>query len=149
MSHSTSEFLLLGFLYTDLPLLAFDWDAHVHSEAFDRECLSARSTSSRSSASEHLRLWDDDNPSSFISVDSTTHGVPKLEAHLYYYGIRGKRQLGPKLTYRTSTDVFTPPSGPVQDLRMMQLLPVYEHPKLGKNSLWATIRHEVYDFLNL
>lgn len=32
---------------------------------------------------------------------------------------------------------------------MMQLLPVYEHPKLGKNSLWATIRHEVYDFLNL
>ena len=30
---------------------------------------------------------------------------------------------------------------------MTQLLPVYQHAKLGENNLWATIRHEVGDFL--
>jgi hypothetical protein len=28
----------------------------------------------------------------------------------------------------------------------MQLLPVYEHHKLGKDNLWATIRSKVRDF---
>lgn len=96
-------------------------------------------------SSEHLKLYDD--ASSLISIDSTSHGVPKLEAYLYYFGIRGKRHLGPKLIYRTSTDVFSPPSGPAQDVRMMQLLSIHEHAKLGQNSLWATIRHEVRDLL--
>ncbi|KAI0028686.1 hypothetical protein K488DRAFT_89481 [Vararia minispora EC-137] len=144
---NTSEFL-----YVLLVFLSVNWDAHVHSEAFDRECdaQSKRlsTSSSGSNSSEHLKLWDHDDASSLTFVDSTSHGVPKLEAYLYYFGIRGRRQLGPKLIYRTSTDVFTPPSGPAQNLRMMQLLPVYEHAKLGENNLWATIRHETVGILD-
>ena len=34
---------------------------------------------------------------------------------------------------------FPVPSGPEQYARLMQLLPVYELHKLGKDNLWATI----------
>lgn len=94
-----------------------------------------------------LNLWDSDDASSLTSVDSSVHGVSKFEAHLYYHGLRGNRKPGPKLIYRTSTDIFSPPSGPSQDLRMMQLLTVHEHAKLSQNNLWATVRDEVRDFL--
>jgi hypothetical protein len=85
--------------------------------------------------------------SSVSSVESSPYDVPKLEAHLYYFGIRGPRHWGPKLIFRTSKDVFTAPSGPEQDPRLMQLRPVYEHHKLGKDDLWATIRSKVRDLL--
>ncbi|KDQ10478.1 hypothetical protein BOTBODRAFT_640138 [Botryobasidium botryosum FD-172 SS1] len=125
------------------------WDKHVHSEAFDRQCdaQSKRlsSSSSGSHSSERINLWEkDDDDSSPTSV----HVVPKLEAHLYYFGIRGNRHWGPKLIYRTSTDIFTPPSGPEQDHRIMQLLSVHDHDKLGRNNLWATIRDEVVKLLD-
>ncbi|KAI0035849.1 hypothetical protein K488DRAFT_68056 [Vararia minispora EC-137] len=47
-----------------------------------------------------------------------------------------------------------PPSGPAQDLRMMQLLPVYEHAKLGENNfdLRTDIRHKavrIFDHLQI
>jgi len=44
-------------------------------------------------------------------------------------------------------DIFSPPSGPLQDLCKMQLLTIHKHAKLGKNKLWATICDEVRDFL--
>ncbi|EJU00618.1 hypothetical protein DACRYDRAFT_108683 [Dacryopinax primogenitus] len=47
-----------------------------------------------------------------------------------------------------STNVFMPPSGPAQDLCMMQLLPIYKHVKLSENSLWATICHEMVRILD-
>ncbi|KAF8273832.1 hypothetical protein EI94DRAFT_1769038 [Lactarius quietus] len=81
-------------------------------------------------------------------MESFSHIVPKLEAHLYYFGIRGPRQRGPKLIYRSSRDSFTPPSGPGQDTRVMQLLPVYHHDKLGQDNLWAAIRDEVVKLLD-
>ena len=79
------------------------------------------------------------------SVDSSDHGVPKLEAYLYYFGLRGLKRQGPKLIFRTSKDIFKEPSGPGQDVRRMKLLPVYEehHDKLGKNGIWAIIRSNV------
>jgi hypothetical protein len=80
------------------------------------------------------------------SVESS-HEVPKLEKHLYYFGLRGNRHLGPKLVLRTSTDVFMPPTGPEHDPRVMQLLGVYDHNKLGQDNRWATIRKEVRDLL--
>ena len=74
--------------------------------------------------------------------------MPKLEAYLYYYGLRGNRKLGPKLIWRSSTDVFSPPSGPFQHVRAMQLLTVHEHAKLGRDKkLWPMIREEVREFL--
>jgi hypothetical protein len=39
------------------------------------------------------------------SVESP-YEVPKLEKYLYYFGLCGNRHLGPKLIFRTSTDVF-------------------------------------------
>ncbi|GBE86227.1 hypothetical protein SCP_0901060 [Sparassis crispa] len=73
---------------------------------------------------------------------------PNSEKHLYYFGLCGNRHLGPKLVFRTSTDVFTPPTGPEHDPRLMQLLGVYNHDKLGQDNLWATIREEVVQLLD-
>lgn len=90
-------------------------------------------------------LWEDS--SSSTSSVGTSHDVPKLEAYLYYFGIRGTKRLGPKLIYRTSSDTFTAPSGPGKDRRIMYLRPVYEHPVLAKDNLWANIRYKVRDLL--
>ncbi|KAL6306131.1 hypothetical protein BKA93DRAFT_816510 [Sparassis latifolia] len=84
-----------------------------------------------------------DNPSSDPQTTS-----PSSEKHLYYFGLCGNRHLGPKLVFRTSTDVFTPPTGPEHDPRLMQLLGVYNHNKLGQDNLWATIHEEVVQLLD-
>ncbi|THH03198.1 hypothetical protein EW146_g10491, partial [Bondarzewia mesenterica] len=132
-------------------------ELHVQSPAFDEECavyskrigkdpLSDDSDSDYSS--DHSSLWEEDSSSSSVSsVESSRHDVSKLEAYLYYFGIRGPRRRGPKLIFRTSKDVFTAPSGPEQDPRLMQLRPVYEHHKLGEDDLWATIRSKVVKLL--
>lgn len=78
-------------------------------------------------------------------MKSSSHVVPKLEAHLYYYGLRGDRELGPKLVYRTSKDVFTPSSGPVQDVRTIEVLDVDHHEKLSENNLWRIVLGKVRD----
>ncbi|TEB30724.1 hypothetical protein FA13DRAFT_1764439 [Coprinellus micaceus] len=129
-----------------------NWDQYVFSEAFDRDCdtQSKRHSSSASGSSpnEHLKLWDSDDASSLTSVDSSGHGVSKLEAYLYYHGVRGDRKSAPKLIYRTSTDTFSPPSGPSQDLRDMQLLTVHGHGKLSQDKLWEVIRDETARLLD-
>jgi hypothetical protein len=94
-----------------------------------------KDVSDSESSSDH---WED---SPFL------YDVSKLEAYFYYFGIRGPRRRGPKLIFRTSKDVFTAPSDPEQDLRRMRLQPVYEHHKLGKEDVWATIRSKVRDLL--
>ncbi|KIM81198.1 hypothetical protein PILCRDRAFT_821650 [Piloderma croceum F 1598] len=121
-------------------------ELHVHSPAFDKECAvyskgigRGPSDDSDSDYSSDHSLWEKDSS----SVESPRYNVSKLEAHLYYFGIRG-----PKLIFRTSKDVFTAPSGPEQDPRLMWLRPVYEHQKLGKDDLWATIRFKVVQLLD-
>ncbi|KZS99958.1 uncharacterized protein LAESUDRAFT_769211 [Laetiporus sulphureus 93-53] len=119
------------------------WELHVQSEAFDREGAAyASGPSSEDSDSDHYS-------SSVSSLQSSPYDVSHLEAHLYYFGIRGPRCLGPKLIFRTSKDIFTAPSGPEQDARRMEHLPVYEHEhdKLGKNNLWDTIRSKIVELL--
>ena len=146
-----SEFfyILLFFFYTD-PLVYFsstDCDAlelYVHSPEFDKECAmyskGPPSDDYDSDYSYYGSLLEKDDDDFSVSP----HDVSKLEAYLYYFGIRGPGRRGPKLIFRTSKDTFKPPSGPEQDLRPMQLLPVYEHHKLGKDDLWATIRSKVF-----
>ena len=90
----------------------------------------------------------DDDSSSISSVESCPHDVPKIEANLYFAGLRGANRPSPKLIFRTSSDVFVPPSGPEAYCRLMQLRPVYEHPKLGTDNLWDLIRSEVRDLVN-
>jgi hypothetical protein len=86
--------------------------------------VSRRLSSSSGSidSSERIKLFRDDDSSSETSVESL-HEVPKLEKLFYYFGLRGDGDLGPKLVYRTSTDI------------------------LGQNKIWATIREKVRDLL--
>ncbi|CAE6507643.1 unnamed protein product [Rhizoctonia solani] len=119
-----------------------------------KECIAQSkiflSSSNGSEPSKRIKIWGkDDDSSDGTSVGSSIHAVPKLEAYLYYFGIRGRRHLGPKLIYRTSKDVFTSPSGPEQDARIMRLLPVYTHNKLSQDNLWGTIRNEVVKLLDM
>ena len=86
-----------------------------------------------------------------LETDSSSlspHDVSKVEAYLYYYGIRGSICWGPKLVFRTSKDVFPVP-GPEEYARSMRLLPVYEHQELSKDNLWATIRSKVCDLFEV
>src|SRR5258708_36563948 len=141
-SQASPFYVLLVFFYTTDPLvytLPVDkWDQHVHTEAFNRECSAQSkrlsSSSSGSDLSEHIKLREKDDSSSsssnLTSAESSSHVVPKLEANLYYFGIRGRRQLGPKLVYRMSEDVFPPPSRPEQDPATMHLLPTSCHNTL-------------------
>ncbi|KAG8771551.1 hypothetical protein FRC19_003842 [Serendipita sp. 401] len=130
-------------------------ELYVHSSAFDNECaLYSKGSPSNDSDSDcyspnHNNLWENEDDSSSTSSDeSSRYDVPKLEAYLYYFGIRGPRHQGPKLIFRTSKDVFTPPSGPEQHPRLMKLLPVYEHNELGRDDLWTTIRSKVVELLD-
>ncbi|KAJ3769879.1 hypothetical protein FB446DRAFT_810254 [Lentinula raphanica] len=90
---------------------------------------------------------DNDNTTSIISIDSSVHGVPKLEAYMYYNGVRGGK-CGPKLIYRTSTDVLPFPFGPFQYVLSIQLLTVHEHAKLSKDNLWSKIRDQTVQLLD-
>ena len=116
----------------------------MYSKEIDKGPVSDHSISDYSYG--HSSLWEEDS-SSISSVESSRYDVSKVEAHLYYFGIRGPRRWGPKLIFRTSKDVFTAPSGPEYDARLMRLRPVYEHHKLGKDDLWANIRSKVRDLL--
>lgn len=128
-------------------------DRLVHSPEFDEQCIqcSKRNLSSSSDTDysfQRRRLWETRDDSSVSSVESTGYTVSKLEAHLYYHGVRGNGKWGPKLIARSSQDVYVPPSGPAQDVRVLKLLPVSEHPRLSnENNLWPTIRSQVCDLL--
>jgi hypothetical protein len=83
---------------------------YVHSRVFDEECaMYAKKIGNVDSnidhSSDHSNLWEPES-SSISSVKSSPHEVPRLEAYLYYFGLRGPRCWGPKLIFRTSKDVF-------------------------------------------
>jgi hypothetical protein len=134
----------LLFFYTYTFLVDDRWERHVQTQTFDEECARCISKGSLSDNTD-----PDDDDSSVSSVESSRYEVSKLEAHFYYFGLRGRRRRGPKLIFRTSKDVFPASTGPEQDFRLMRLLPVYEHDKLGNADLWATIRSEVRDVLDV
>ncbi|KAF8901022.1 hypothetical protein CPB84DRAFT_1847006 [Gymnopilus junonius] len=116
-------------------------ELHIQTQAFDKQCAACAkeiSNDSNSDYSSDHRKKDNDE-SGVSSVESSCYDVPRLEAHLYYFGIRGRRRRGPKLTSRTSNGIYKVPPGTEQDFRLMQLHPVYEHHKLGKDDLWATV----------
>lgn len=142
--------IVFSILTRPFTLLVDNWERHVHSPAFDDECRArSKRLSSNYNDSDHSpersNLWEEDD---YSSVETSDHSISKLEAYLYYFGIRGRRRRGPKLIYRVSKDVFTPPSGPEQDNRVMQVLPVHNHDALGKDDLWHSIRSEVVGLLD-
>ena len=127
-------------------------ELHIHSPAFDEEHAVYSKGIGPSDDS------DSDYASRVSSIKSSRYDGSKLEADLYYFGIRGLRHWGPKLIFRTSKDdvgfsiknrVFRAPWGPEQDSHVMRLQPVFEHDKLGKDDLWVTIRYRVRDVLEV
>lgn len=143
----TSEsFHVLWALYFTEPFILDDpLEVYVASAAFDEQCFAAARSELTDDESEYMsdrsRLWETDPSES----SSSPYDVPNIEAHLYYYGIRGERRWPPKLVFRTSKDVFPGISKLKwgQDFRRMRLLPVYEHQTLGNDNRWVTIRAKV------
>ncbi len=126
---------------SNFPLLVDNfWDQYVFSERFDQACdtQSRRHLSSFLSLSSQYKLGDSDGTSGLTSVvDSSDHGVSKLEAYLYYHGLRGDRS-APKLIYRTSTDIFSTVravAGPPQDAAPHRSQPWQTWPEqlVGRN----------------
>ncbi|KAF6748457.1 hypothetical protein DFP72DRAFT_1174346 [Ephemerocybe angulata] len=87
------------------------------------------------------------NPSG-DTFSKSIHEISRLERDGYYNGVSGRRRSGPKLVYRTSTDVFRNRVvvGPFTYICAMQLLPVYGHDKLSK--LWNAILEETVNLLD-
>ncbi|KAI0706809.1 hypothetical protein C8T65DRAFT_740514 [Cerioporus squamosus] len=86
--------------------------------------------------------------SSDTSLASSVHDIPEFEKQCYYFDIRGEGCLGPKLIYRTSKDIFTPPTGPENYTRPIRLLQVDDHAQLDKDDLWSTVRDKVGELLD-
>ncbi|CAE6424768.1 unnamed protein product [Rhizoctonia solani] len=104
----------------------------------------ANPNSTRSVPSSKLRELDSVSATSPNHPDR--HVISDIEQNVYYHGIRGSVR-GPKLIYRSGNDVFVPPSGPHGACRVVKLLPVYKHDKLGKDNLWLNILREVVGLL--
>lgn len=117
---------------------------------FDKECTekarkSALSSDERSvsSSSELDSLWpNSESESSATTAESSPHEPSRVEAHLYYAGIRENGR-GPKLIYRDSSDVYVEPNGPEEYKRLMRLVAVPDYHEFGQDGLWEKVRAKV------
>lgn len=124
----------------------FNWEEHVKSEEFDRECAvqlkKARERAASDPDNDDGSDYEDSSADTSSSVDRSPHEVSRLERHFYYAGL-GPNGRGPKLIYRTSDDKFVDLKGPKADKRLMKLCPVPEDHELGHPGRWDRIRDEV------
>ncbi|KIO20956.1 hypothetical protein M407DRAFT_10635 [Tulasnella calospora MUT 4182] len=110
--------------HVDVPI-EFNLEQYVNTPEFDQQCSKpahhrAALSSDRCNTSDEESFWsDDDSVSSTTTVESTPYEVSKIEANLYYAGVRANGR-GPKLVYRTSGDKFEEPSGPEAYKRLMR-----------------------------
>lgn len=113
---------------------------------FDQECsakahVHASSSDGSSDSSDNESIW-----SSSTTVETDPHEPSRIEAHLYYAGLRPKGR-GPKLVYRDSSDVYEEPSGPEEYKRLMRLVAVPDDHEFGKDGLWDRVRDKVCGLL--
>ncbi|KAG8985958.1 hypothetical protein FRB94_003252 [Tulasnella sp. JGI-2019a] len=137
----------------DVPV-ELNLDDYVWTADFDHEChekaltFAANSSSEDASSSEDKNLWSsDDSVSSATTAEPSLYEVPKLEANLYYAGV-GPKGRGPKLIYRTSDDIFKPPSGPEAYKRLMRVITVPDAYKFTSGVMWDQIRDQVVMLLD-
>ncbi|KAG8866413.1 hypothetical protein FRB97_003985, partial [Tulasnella sp. 331] len=137
----------------DVPV-KLNLDNYVWTADFDHECrekaltFAANSSSKDGSSSEDENLWSsDDSVSSATTAEPSLYEVPKLEANLYYAGV-GPKGRGPKLIYRTSDDIFEPPSGPEAYKRLMRVITVPDAYKFTLGVTWDQIRDQVVMLLD-
>ena len=126
-------------------------EAYVLTKEFDEEC---NRDAHRLRAQEEVSDATWSPPSTSISVmGASPHEVDPLEARFYYYGVsfklrpngRGIVRSGPKLVYRTSKDVWVPPTEEDHGRpREMRLADVPEDHLLSQDpALWDRIRNQV------
>lgn len=113
---------------------------------FDQECsakahVHASSSDGSSDSSDNEGTW-----SSSTTVETDPHEPSRIEAHLYYAGLRRKGR-GPKLVYRDSSDIYEEPSGPEEYKRLMRLVAVPDDHEFGKDGLWDRVRDKVRGLL--
>ena len=121
---STSELFYVGWssiLTCSYTFIVDDiWELHVQSPTFDQECAAYFKRIAKGPPSDDSDSYNSDDNSLLEDSSLSRYDVSKLEAYLYYFGIRGPRRRGPKLIFRTSKDVFVAPSGPEQNSRLIQ-----------------------------
>jgi len=126
-------------------------EEYVNTTEFDAKCSEiARelaSSSDESSDSDENSIWSTSNSvSAATTVESDLYAVSRIEAHLYYAGVRAKGH-GPKLIFRTSDDEFEEPSGPEVYRRLMKVVDIPADHEFGQNGLWDTVRDKVRGLL--
>ncbi len=112
---------------------------------FDQECSAKAHV--HASSSDNESIWSSSTgESTATTVESDPHEPSRIEAHLYYAGLRPKGR-GPKLVYRDSSDVYEEPWGPEEYKRLMRLVTVPDGHELGKDGLWDRVRDKVRGLL--
>jgi len=124
---------------------------YVNTPEFDLQCSEeARERAlppDESSNSGGDGIWSSsDTVSSATAAESAPYEVSKVEAHLYYAGVSPKGR-GPKLIYRTSSDIFEEPSGPEAYRRLMKAVAVPGDHGFGKDGMWDRVRNKVRGLL--
>ncbi|KAH7881699.1 hypothetical protein F5I97DRAFT_1291768 [Phlebopus sp. FC_14] len=127
-------------------------EKYVNSPEFDLKCTEIAQSRERaavsldeSSDSDSDSICFQETDSSPTTVGADPHDVSKVEAHLYYAGVRGNR--GPKLVWRDSPDKFEEPSGPDAYKRLMKIVPVPDDHEFGVDGLWDRVRDHVVKLL--
>ncbi|KAL4256299.1 hypothetical protein AB1N83_013340 [Pleurotus pulmonarius] len=116
----------------------------VNTPEFDNQCLKKARLLSLSPAAESSDYdYDDYDSSSKVAP----YEVSPAEARLYYAGI-GPKGRGPKLIYRTSSDIFEEPSGPEAYRRLMKAIAVPNDHEFSNDRQWDRVRDKVVELLN-
>jgi len=134
----------------DLPVKD-NLEDYVEIARFDQECsakahVHASSSDESSDPSNNESIWSSSSESTATAVETDPHEPSRIEAHLYYAGLRPKGR-GPKLVYRDSSDVYEEPSGPEEYKRLMRLVAVPDDHEFGKDGLWDRVRDKVRGLL--
>ncbi|KAH7885845.1 hypothetical protein F5I97DRAFT_1161115 [Phlebopus sp. FC_14] len=145
---------------TDYPIPP-DFEDHVQTDEFDQQCLADFKKTrpitpdpDDSDTASSRPLWSPVAPtsSSFSSVGLSPHDPPPLEAKYYYYfGYRSDGRVScPELVFRTSKDIWVPPTGPCTYPREMKLCDIPADHELAKNlTLWDPLRDQVHGRLDM
>ena len=119
---------------------------------FDQECsakahVRTSSSDGSSDSSDNESIWSSPaSESAATTVEADPHEPSRIEAYLYYAGLRSRGR-GPKLVYRDSSDVYEEPSGPEEYKRLMRLVAVPDNHEFGKDGLWDRVRDKVRGLL--
>ncbi|KAI9453238.1 hypothetical protein BJY52DRAFT_850915 [Lactarius psammicola] len=130
-------------------------EEYVKTAEFDKECtekarkaaLSSDEHSDSSSSEFDSLSSSSESESTATAVEISPHEPSRIEAHLYYAGIRENGR-GPKLIYRDSSDAYLEPTGPEEYKRLMRLVNVPDDHEFGKDGLWERVRAKVVELLD-